>query len=157
MRIATLTIALLLSTAACAKTLKVETDPSKGAIDIDTQKPGVPETFNATIASVGGSTVTGTAKGTTAHDMSHITVSITGGTPGSTYPWHIHEGKCSDSGAPIVGPATAYPPLMVGSDGTATVTADIPVELNEAKNYIVNIHASPTNLGTIVACGDYND
>jgi hypothetical protein len=56
-----------------------------------------------------------------------------------------------------VGDASAYPPLVVGADGTATATAHIPVKLNEARNYIINVHASPTNLGTIVACGDFND
>jgi len=47
--------------------------------------------------------------------------------------------------------------LVVGSDGTATAMAHFSPKLNEASNYIVNVHASPTNLGTIVACGDYND
>jgi hypothetical protein len=157
MRITTLTIALLLSATACAKTLKVETDPSRGAVDIDTQKPGVPETFNATLSSANGSTITGTAKGTTASGMSHVTVTISGAAPGETHPWHIHEGKCSDAGAPVVGPASSYPPLTVGADGTATATADVPVELNEAKNYIINFLKSPTDMGTIGACGVYND
>jgi hypothetical protein len=89
--------------------------------------------------------------------MSHITVSIVGAQPGSTHPWHVHDGKCTDASPPIVGDPTAYPPLVVGSNGTATATAHISVKLNEARNYIINVHASPTNLATIVACGDYND
>ena len=52
---------------------------------------------------------------------------------------------------------TDYPPLVVASNGTATATANLSTKLNEAKNYIINIHASPTNMGTIIACGDYND
>jgi hypothetical protein len=117
----------------------------------------VPETWNANLASMNGSTVTGNAKGTTGNDMTHVTVTISGGTPGATYPWHIHDGKCTDAGPPIVGNMTDYPPLVVGSDGTATATANLSTKLNEARNYIINIHASPTNLGTIIACGDYND
>lgn len=154
MRIGTLAIAFLL-TAACSRTVKVET--AGGKADVDVQAPNVPETYSATISAVGGSTVTGTASGTTGNDVTNVTVNITGGTAGSTYPWHIHDGKCTDSGPPVVGAATAYPALVVGSDGRATATAQIAVGLNEAKNYIINIHASPTNLATIVACGDFND
>lgn len=156
MRIATLAVALLLS-AACTKTPKVEVDPRTGRTDIDLQKPGEPETWKGTINSVGGSSVSGTASGTTAHDMTMVTVNIVGATPGSTLPWHIHDGKCTDSGAPVVGNATDYPLLAVGTDGRASATAHVGVALNEARNYIINIHASPMNLGTIVACGDYND
>ena len=157
MRIAKLAVALLLTTAACARTPKVEVDPKTGRTDIDIQKPGVPETWSGTLASMNGSTLTGTASGTTAHASTHVTGNISGGQPGATYPWHIHDGKCTDASAPVVGNASDYPPLVAGSDGKATATAHLSIKLNEARNYIINIHASPTNMGTIVACGDYND
>ena len=156
MRITTIAFALLVS-AACAKTVKVETDPKGGKADIDVQTAGVPETWNGTLAAVGASGISGTATGTTANDASHITINISGAQSGATHPWHVHEGKCGDASPPIVGDASTYPPLVVGAGGTATATAHLSVKLNEAKNYIVNVHASPTNLGTIVACGDYND
>ena len=156
MRIATLAIGIILA-AACSRTVKVETDPASGKADVDIQAPNVPETYSGTINSVGGSGISGTATGTTARDSVHVTVNLSGGQPGATYPWHVHEGTCSDSGPPIVGPAGAYPPLVAGADGKATATAHVPAGLNEAKNYIINIHASPTNLGTIVGCGDFND
>lgn len=156
MRIAALAIVFLMS-AACSRTVKVETDPASGKVDVDIQAPGVPETYSGTLGAVGGSGVNGTASGATGSDTTHVRVSITGGAPGATLPWHVHEGKCSDAGSPIVGDAAAYPPLVVGSDGTASATASLKVDLNEAKNYIVNVHASPTNLGTIVSCGDFND
>jgi len=156
MRIATLAIAFLL-TAGCSKTVKVQTDTRTGRTDVDVQKPGEPEAWKGTITAVGTSGINGTVTGTTAHDSTHVTVNITGGTPGTTLPWHVHDGKCSDTGAPIVGDVSAYPPLVVGSDGTATATAHLSVKLNEARNYTINVHASPTNLGTIVACGDFND
>jgi hypothetical protein len=156
MRILALTFALA-TAVACSKAVKVETNPSAGKVDVDIQKRGVPETWKGTLAAAGGSAVTGTATGTTAHDSSHVTVNIMGATPGATYPWHVHEGKCSDPSAPVVGDASAYPPLVAGADGRATATAHLSIKLNEAKNYIINVHASPTNMGTIVACGDYND
>ena len=156
MRIATLAVAFVLA-AACSRTVKVETDPSTAKVDVDVQRPNQPEGYTGTLAAVGGSGVGGSATGTTGNDSTHVTVNVTGGTPGATLPWHIHEGKCSDAGAPVVGDASAYPPLVIGSDGTATAQAHVSVGLNEAKNYIINVHASPTNLGTIVACGDFND
>lgn len=156
MRIATLAVALLLA-AGCTKVVKVETDPKTGRTDVDVQKPGAPEGWKGTLSAVGGSGVTGTASGTTANDMTNVTVSITGAKAGDTLPWHIHDGKCGDASPPVVGDATAYPPLVVRADGTATGSATINVKLNEARNYIVNVHASPTNLATIVACGDFND
>lgn len=156
MRFVALTLAFI-GSMACSRTPKVVVDPKTGRTDVDVQAPGTPQTWKATLSSVGGSTVTGTASGTTAHDSTNVTVTITGATAGATHPWHIHDGKCSDSGAPVVGDASAYPPLVVGADGSATATAHIAVKLNEARNYIINIHASPANMATIVACGDYND
>ena len=156
MRIAALAVAFLVAVA-CARTVKVETDPNTGRTDVDVQAPNVPETFGGTLNAVGGSGITGTANGSAANDSAHVTVTISGAQAGATLPWHVHVGTCSDTNAPIAGPAGAYPPLMVGADGRATVTAHVPVDLNEAINYIVNVHASPTNLGTIVACGDFND
>jgi hypothetical protein len=157
MRIAKLAIAALLIGAACARTPKVEVDPKTGRTDVDIQKPGVPETWKANLSPMNASSITGSAQGTTANDMTNVTVNISGGTAGATYPWHVHDGKCTDASPPIVGNMADYPPLVVGADGTATATAHISTKLNEARNYIINIHASPTNLGTIVACGDYND
>lgn len=156
MRIATAAVAVLFA-AACAKTVKVETDPATGRADVDVQRAGAAEGWSGTLNAVGGSGVTGSARGTTGHDMTHVTVMVMGARPGATLPWHVHEGKCGDASPPIVGPASAYPPLVVGADGHATAEAHLNLDLNEAKNYIVNVHASPTNLGTIVACGDYND
>ena len=156
MRFVALTIALI-GSMDCSRTQKVVVDPNTGRTDVDIQKAGVPETWKATLTAVGGSGITGTAEGTTAHDSTHVTVNIMGATPGATLPWHIHDGKCGDASAPVVGNASAYPPLVVGADGRATAMAHVAVKLNEARNYIVNVHASPANMGTIVACGDYND
>ena len=77
MRITTIAIAFLVS-AACAKTVKVETDPKGGKADIDVQAPGVPEAWSGILSSVGASGVTGNASGTTANDMSHVTINVSG-------------------------------------------------------------------------------
>ncbi|HET7233309.1 MAG TPA: hypothetical protein VFJ16_25075 [Longimicrobium sp.] len=147
----------LLAAAACSRTVKVQTDPGSGKVDVDMGRPGANEGWSGTLNAVGGSGITGTARGTSGHDMTHVVVNVMGAQAGARLPWHVHEGKCGDASPPIVGPPTAYPPLVVGADGRATAEAHLSMDLNEAKSYIVNVHASPTNLGTIVSCGDFND
>src|SRR5687767_5779433 len=107
MRIATLAVVLLL-TAGCTKTVKVETDPKSGRADVDVQAPGAPEGWNGALSAVGGSGITGSATGTTVTDRTTITVNIMGAKAGDTLPWHIHDGKCGDANPPIFGDATAY-------------------------------------------------
>src|SRR5687768_7745118 len=71
---------------------------------------------------------------------------------GTVRPWHVHYGRCGDDQG-IVGDAGAYSPLRPGPDGTATVSATISAPLDPTRSYFVNIHKSPTELQTIVACG----
>ncbi|HEX2206798.1 MAG TPA: hypothetical protein VHG93_03895 [Longimicrobium sp.] len=157
MRTACVAAAALFVVANCSQTPKVETDPETGRVDVDVEAPGQREAWAATLAPVGGSGVSGTATAMEMDDTTHATVSITGARSGGVHPWHIHEGSCGDARPPIVGPASAYPALNVGSGGTASAQAHVPVELNEARRYIVNVHASPTDLGTIIACGALDD
>ena len=157
MRSAYLAAAALLAVASCSQVPKVETDPETGRVDVDVEAPGAEESWSANLSPVGGSGVSGTATARGMGDATHATVSISGARSGGVHPWHIHEGTCGDANAPVVGPASAYPPLNVGSGGTATAQAHIPVELNEARRYIVNVHASPSNMGTIIACGVLDD
>ena len=111
--------------------------------------------YSANLAAMNGSTVHGTA---TVHSMAPgqtmVEVQLSGATSGATYPWHIHNGSCSDGMTPIVGSAQLYTALGASGDGTASVTTTIPVTLDPAQRYHVNVHASPTDMGTIVACGD---
>ena len=110
--------------------------------------------YSANLAAVSGSTVHGTA---TAHSMNGsqtVNLQISGGTSGATYPWHIHTGSCSDGMTPIVGDPALYTALGTSGDGTASLMATIPITLSDNQRYHVNVHASPTDMGTIVACGD---
>lgn len=113
-------------------------------------------TGSAAPATRPGATIEGNARVEMgdSREQSRVSVHLTGLQEG-TYPWHVHSGTC-DSGGPIVGPADAYPPLTVGADGMAQVEARIPIETPASGEYHVNIHRSPTDLATIVACGDLN-
>jgi hypothetical protein len=157
MRIAYAVSVALLIIAGCSQAPKVETDPESGRVDVDVERPGQAETWHATLTAVGGSGVSGTASARDMNDATHAIIDLRGARGGDVHPWHIHQGQCGDPNAPVVGPASAYPPLTVGAGGAASVQAHVPVELNEATNYIVNVHESTRNMGTIIACGDLDD
>lgn len=92
--------------------------------------------------------VRGGAEATTIH------IDLDSGEPGATYPWHIHSGECADSQPPVVGSADAYPPIQVGDDGEGDAEATIAATLEPDGDYIVNVHLSPTQLDSIVSCGE---
>jgi Cu-Zn family superoxide dismutase len=110
--------------------------------------------WTATLESMNGSTVKGTASlapGSSA-TSSVAMISITGGTAGATYPWHIHMGKCPAGS--VFGGGSSYKPIAAGSDGSGKSTANLPVASPASGDYHVNVHASSTDMKTIVACGD---
>ena len=85
-----------------------------------------------------------------------VSVNLANAMAGQRLPWHVHNGTCaSDMG--IFGDASMYPVIVVANDGTASVNTVLSYTLDEAKDYMINVHASPTNLQTIVACGDLDD
>ncbi|MFN2397333.1 MAG: CHRD domain-containing protein [Gemmatimonadaceae bacterium] len=82
-----------------------------------------------------------------------VDVSLNNAAPGGAHPWHVHRGQCgADQG--VLQPADAYKPLNVDSEGRAGSTAILPISVPMSGEYFVNVHASPSNLGTIVACGN---
>ena len=114
--------------------------------------------WNTTLSAQGGTQVGGSgsvqsiyAEGLTGNSAAAIT--ITGAASGGQHPWHVHTGTCATGGG-IVGAPGAYPVLQPGSNGSASATANLAVGLNPDERYHVNIHRSPSDLGTIVACGD---
>ena len=83
---------------------------------------------------------------------------------GTMYLWHVHEGTCAATGAPV--PGWTYR-KQVGANGTLTANKSgnantrgksATFNADPAKRYSVNVHvATPTNglpAGTIIACGD---
>jgi hypothetical protein len=152
------TMTLLLAAGLAAACVKTTTNPVTGKVDVDVESPTKHgEDWSARLTGQGaGAAMIGELKGAVIGGNSEFTLTVSGAPVDATLPWHVHEGTCG-SGGPIVGDASAYSPLVVGADGRATQTARVTVSLNEAKKYHVNVHASPTDLATIVACGNLDD
>lgn len=114
--------------------------------------------WSATLTAPAGSpaaqvTGTGTVMGNADSSQTRVEVSLNGATPAASLPWHLHRGTCgNDQG--IVGEATNYTALAVGDNGRATSAATIGMAMPRSGEYMINVHASPTDLGTIVACGN---
>jgi hypothetical protein len=140
-----LIVAAMIGLAACSSSGSNET----GDIDPVSDRVG---DWSGNISSVGAFKVTGTAKAQSLGVGTGVTISIEGAAHHAQHPWHVHRGKCGDNG-PIVGSASDYPVLTAGMDGKASVNATIGTSLNERESYYVNVHNSPTDLGTIVGCG----
>lgn len=128
-----------------------------GAVDVDLESPTQRgEDWNGSLTPQTGYAVTGSFRAIYYEGRTDVTIIIANASPGQRLPWHIHEGSCGNDRG-IVGDPSAYPPLVVGSNGSATGRANVMALLDEAKDYFVNVHASPTNLQTIVSCGDLDD
>jgi len=140
-----LTVALMIGLAACSSSGSNET----GDIDPVSDRVG---DWSSNIQPVGNFTVRGTAKAQSVGVGTGITISIEGAAHHAQHPWHVHRGVCGDNG-PIVGDANNYPTLNVSMEGRASADATIGTSLNERDSYYVNVHKSPTELGTIVGCG----
>ncbi|MFI5248855.1 MAG: hypothetical protein ACHQTF_02735 [Gemmatimonadales bacterium] len=155
-------VAAVFSTVAYAQTVSL---PAHGAsLTSSTVPAGAAATsegqgmkMTATLTPAKGGTIAGTASvepGTGA-GTTVATVSLTGAKPGAVYPWHVHVGKCGMTpGGKVWGDPSAYKPLTAGSDGTAKGTATISMAVPASGDYYVNIHASPSDMATIVSCGN---
>ncbi len=130
------------------------------SVEIDPQQQFVGSRWNATLATpaalVGASQVRGTGWMGPAERDSATTraeVSISNAVPGGSHPWHVHRGQCgNDQG--IFGEAQAYPLLQVGGNGTAQASATVALPVPTSGQFYISVHASPENLGTVVACGN---
>lgn len=154
MRIAPILLVACLGIA-CVRTTR---NPATGKTDIDIESPTkTGEDWKASLkGSMSYPNVTGASRAMVADGKTTVTVNINGASPGAVHPWHVHEGKCG-SGGPIWGESYAYSPLRVGDNGHAEQSATISLQLNEAKDYYVNVHQSASDMATIIACGDLSD
>lgn len=137
--------------------VRTHANEATGEVDVDVESPTKKgEDWNGSLSPRGGSSITGTFKAFVADGKTTVTVNLANAMAGQRLPWHVHNGTCSNDMG-IYGDASYYPVIVVANDGTASVNTVLNYTLDEAKDYFVNIHASPTNLQTIVACGDLDD
>ena len=91
--------------------------------------------------------------GNSSHTQTRIQLDVRHAQPGSELPWHLHRGTCgNDQG--IVGDPAKYQALKVGADGIVSGVAIVDVPLPDAGQYMVNVHASPAEMKTVIACGE---
>lgn len=131
------------------------TVPPPPAPVVMTPPPPVETSWSGTLqANPGFEGARGTVRVRTSSGGTGVTVNFgeVPGMSGTVRPWHIHYGRCGNDRG-IVGNAAAYPPLRPGADGAGSASATIPLQLMAGNEYFINIHRSPTDLATIVACG----
>lgn len=146
----TVGLAAIVGLAACAqRPISVDT----GTIDVMSWR-GTLSRPATTVSTAAPMNIVGSATLRPARNPSEseTTAMVANATPNATLPWHIHAGTCG-SGGGIVGPATAYTPLVVGADGTAEVTVRLPFSTPTQGEFHVNVHKSPSEPGVIVLCG----
>lgn len=124
---------------------------TNGDVDVDPITDRIGD-WSGTLEPQNDTRIRGSVEAQSAAATTGVSLTIAGAASGARHPWHIHRGTCG-SGGPIVGDASAYPVLMVRADGVASASADLDVALSEDGSYYVNVHRSPQDLGTIVACG----
>jgi hypothetical protein len=141
-----------LGATACIRT---STNPATGKVDVDVTSPFQKgAVWNGTVSSVASSaTFTGTVKAVALNNQTTVQVSLDNAPPGMVVPWTLHEDVCGSAG-PMVGDASNYPPITIGGNGHGEGSGTAPGNLNQAKRYHVNFHASQSDMATIVACAD---
>lgn len=155
MRKIALCLAATLALGACVRTA---TNEATGKVDVDVESPTKKgEDWSAGLKGMGNfASVTGQVKANVLEGRTQASISLTGATAGGQHPWMIHEGTCSMPGQ-AVGMASDYPLISVQNDGRGTASANVMARLDEAKDYVVVVHASQSDMTTVVACGDLDD
>ena len=124
---------------------------------ITVQDIPVGERWNATLATPAGlqGAVQVHCNGYLAHDpnCSKAVIHISNATPGGVHPWAIRTGLCGNEN-PVLGDASAYPNLKVDNDGTAQGGATLSTPFPTSGDYSLEVRASPSNMGTVIACGN---
>ena len=129
----------------------------KPANQIQVQDIPVGERWNAALATPSGlqGAVQVHGNGYLARDPngSKAVIHISNATPGGVHPWAIRTGLCGAE-TPVFGDASAYPNLKVDNDGTAQGGATLSIPFPTSGDYSLEVRASPTNMGTVIACGN---
>jgi hypothetical protein len=119
---------------------------------------------NPAAGTAGVATVAGKAQLVDGKKNNKVSLHMRNLAANTTYLWHVHEGSCAATGAPVAGwtyrtQVGGNGTLTSGESGNAnTKGTSSTFNADPAKSYSVNVHvAAPTNglpAGTIIACGD---
>jgi hypothetical protein len=119
---------------------------------------------NPAAITAGVATVAGRAQLVDGKKRNKVSLHMRNLAAGTMYLWHVHEGSCAATGAPVAGwtyrtqVATNGTLTSNGSGNANTKGKSATFNADPAKSYSVNVHvAAPTNglpAGTIIACGD---
>jgi hypothetical protein len=120
---------------------------------------------NPAATTAGLATVVGKAQLVDGKKNNKVSLHMRNLAPGTVYLWHVHEGTCAATGAPV--PGWTYRTQDASGNGTLTSNESgngntrgksATFNADPTKSYSVNVHISvPTNglpAGTIIACGD---
>jgi hypothetical protein len=148
---AAILLGLALSAAACGGGKNVEIEPDQELVGSRWNAIlSTPANLAGAVQVKGSGWMAGEKGDTT---KTRALVSIQNAVPGGEHPWHVHLGQCGNDRG-IFGPAGAYEPLQVGSNGQAQESAALPLTVPVAGQYFINVHASRNNMKTIIACGN---
>ena len=84
---------------------------------------------------------------------SKAVIHVSNATAGGVHPWAVRVGQCGTDN-PVFGDLTAYQNLKIGKDGTAQSGALLSVPFPTSGSYSLEMRASPSNMGTVIACGN---
>ncbi|MDQ2932396.1 MAG: hypothetical protein M3Y05_16465 [Gemmatimonadota bacterium] len=131
----------------------------KNANEIKTVDIPVGERWNATLATPSGlaGAVQIHGSGYVARDpsgSSKAVIHVSNATAGGVHPWSVRIGLCGDPNNPVLGDLSAYPNLKIDNDGTAQGGALLSVPFPTSGSYSLEVRASPTNMGTVITCGN---
>jgi len=143
-------VATIVATAAC--------NPfHKTANEIKVQDIPVGERWNATLATPSGLQGAVQVRGTgyLARDPggSKAVIHVSNATPGGVHPWSVRVGHCGGENE-VFGDPSAYRNLKIDNDGTAQTSATLSAPFPTSGDYSLEMRASPTNTGTVIACGN---
>jgi len=143
-------VATIVATAAC--------NPfHKTANEIKVQDIPVGERWNAALATPSGLQGAVQVRGTgyLARDPggSKAVIHVSNATPGGVHPWSVRVGHCGSENE-VFGDPSAYRNLKIDKDGTAQTSANLSAPFPTSGDYSLEVRASPTNMGTVIACGN---
>jgi len=143
-------VAIIVATAAC--------NPfHKTATEIKVQDIPVGERWNAALATPSGLQGAVQVRGTgyLARDPggSKAVIHVSNATPGGVHPWSVRVGHCGGENE-VFGDPSEYRNLKIDKDGTAQTSANLSAPFPTSGDYSLEVRASPTNMGTVIACGN---